>query len=159
MDAKAFRLHRIALGLTQAQLGERIGLSRVMIGLMERGQRPIPPRTVAAMAAVQPRPLERSVQTYTPLTVKLEKAFLASGLNYRTDYIVDDVRVDFYLTDLNLVIYVDELKYSENKKNLKSVDMICINGKGALSAFITLIKHGGFYAKMNAGNDPYSISV
>ncbi len=35
---------RMSLGLSQAALGSRLGLSRVMIGLMERG-RPIEPRT------------------------------------------------------------------------------------------------------------------
>jgi transcriptional regulator with XRE-family HTH domain len=44
-DLKAIREH---LGLSQDEMAERLGLSRVMVGLMERDQRPIERRTEQA---------------------------------------------------------------------------------------------------------------
>lgn len=40
---------RQSLGLSQAALGDELHLSRVMIGLMERGEKPIEKRTELAI--------------------------------------------------------------------------------------------------------------
>lgn len=45
MQGSELRAIREAAGLDQQQFGERLGLSRVTVGLMERGQKPIEPRT------------------------------------------------------------------------------------------------------------------
>lgn len=49
MQAKELRELLKAFGLTQAELGARIGLSRVTVGLMARGQTPIERRTALAI--------------------------------------------------------------------------------------------------------------
>lgn len=45
MNPAALRALRKSIGLTQAEFGEELGLSRVSIGLMERGLVPIDRRT------------------------------------------------------------------------------------------------------------------
>ena len=40
---------RLKLGLTQQGLADALGMSRVMVGLMERGERPIERRTWLAV--------------------------------------------------------------------------------------------------------------
>tara|TARA_B100000678_G_C18031651_1_gene430970 strand:- start:234 stop:416 length:183 start_codon:yes stop_codon:yes gene_type:complete len=52
MQADQIKAQRKAAGMTQAELGEAIGLSRVTIGLMERGQAPIEKRTWLAVLYV-----------------------------------------------------------------------------------------------------------
>src|SRR6218665_1620347 len=48
MQASELKAIREGLGLSQDEMAERLGLSRVMIGLMERGQKPIERRTAQA---------------------------------------------------------------------------------------------------------------
>lgn len=45
MTASELKKARVALGLSQAQLAEELGLSRYFVGLMERGDRRIEKRT------------------------------------------------------------------------------------------------------------------
>ena len=49
MTAKQLKKARVKLGLTQAQMAEKLGLSRVMIGLMERHKKAIDIRTALAV--------------------------------------------------------------------------------------------------------------
>lgn len=48
MQPEELKALRKATGLSQAQMGEEMGLSRVTIGLMERGEAPIEKRTELA---------------------------------------------------------------------------------------------------------------
>lgn len=159
MDGASLRKRRVALRLTQAEFGQRIGLSRVMVGLMERGQRSIPPRTAVAISAVQPRPLERCAETYAPLTVKLEKALISAGVNYIADHPAGDRMIDFYLPELRVALYVETSRAERRRDMTTEIDTISIAGKSALGAFITLIQYGGIHARLNAGRDPYAEEV
>jgi transcriptional regulator with XRE-family HTH domain len=49
MQGAEFKAIREALGMTQAGLAEALGISRVFVGLMERGERPVEKRTALAM--------------------------------------------------------------------------------------------------------------
>jgi len=49
MTGEELEQARRKLGLTQQQLGDELHLSRVMVGLMERGKKPIDRRTDLAM--------------------------------------------------------------------------------------------------------------
>lgn len=49
MQADELKTARKALGLTQAELGEAIGMTGTSIGLMERGAAPIEKRTALAV--------------------------------------------------------------------------------------------------------------
>lgn len=56
MQAQELREILDTSGMTHAQLGERIGLSRVSIGTMARGQSPIEKRTALAIRYVLEHP-------------------------------------------------------------------------------------------------------
>lgn len=47
MDKEVFKSARKSLGMTQSEFGEKISLTREMVGLIERGEKPITPSTVA----------------------------------------------------------------------------------------------------------------
>ena len=49
MTGKELKEARDKLGLTQSELADKIGMSRVMIGLMERDVQPIEKRTELAV--------------------------------------------------------------------------------------------------------------
>lgn len=49
MQGNELRECRKSLGLTQEQLAETLGLTQTYIGLMERGAKPIEPRTALAV--------------------------------------------------------------------------------------------------------------
>ena len=49
MTAQDLKEARLKLGLTQQQLGDELHLSRVAIGLMERGTKPVVRRTDLSM--------------------------------------------------------------------------------------------------------------
>lgn len=52
MQPEELKILRKSAGYTQGELGDAIGLSRVTIGLMERGDAPIEKRTAIAVRAV-----------------------------------------------------------------------------------------------------------
>ena len=56
MQPDELRAVRKAAGLSQAELGDAIGLTRVTIGLMERGGAPIEKRTALAVRYVIDHP-------------------------------------------------------------------------------------------------------
>lgn len=58
MQGDEMKALRKAAGLTQEQLADAIGLSRVTIGLMERGQAPIERRTALAVRYLSEHPEE-----------------------------------------------------------------------------------------------------
>ena len=49
MTGSDFKQVRRKLGLTQQQLGDELHMTRVMVGLMERGEKPIERRTEYAV--------------------------------------------------------------------------------------------------------------
>lgn len=156
MNGDEMRSLRTKLGLTQAELGEQLGLSRVMIGLMERGEKKVSLRTRTALAAVQPHPLDKSTSTFAPLTVRLEKALIAAGIDYSADHMIEGQMVDFYLTDLDIALYVETSRWNARSRILPGIDTITVVGKSAVDAFTTLIRFGGVHARMNAGRDAYA---
>ena len=148
-----------ALGLTQAEPAQRLGLSRVMIGLMERGLRETSARTRAAVLSAQPRPLERTTSTFAPLTRKLETAFITNGIAYEADCMIDGQLADFHLVDLGIALFVETSRWETRSRAPMNIDMISIVGKSALNAFITLIQHGGVHACLSASQDPYAVDT
>ena len=52
MQPEELKALRVKAGMSQAALGEAIGMSRVTIGLMERGEAPIEKRTGLAVRYV-----------------------------------------------------------------------------------------------------------
>ena len=52
MQPEELKAMRVEAGMSQAELGAAIGMSRVTIGLMERGEAPIEKRTELAVRYV-----------------------------------------------------------------------------------------------------------
>jgi DNA-binding XRE family transcriptional regulator len=53
MTAQSLKKFRQRLSLTQTELGEKLGMTRNAITLMEMGVRPILPRTVLALETIE----------------------------------------------------------------------------------------------------------
>ena len=47
---RAVRDRREALGLNQRELGDRLGITQKMVGAVERGETPLPPRLAGGLA-------------------------------------------------------------------------------------------------------------
>lgn len=62
MQGEELKALRKATGMTQADFGTAMGLSRVSIGLMERGEAPIERRTILAARYLAEHP-EAAVET------------------------------------------------------------------------------------------------
>lgn len=87
MRGHELREARKRLGLSQAELAERIGLSRDFIGLMERGRAPITARTRAAIAELRPPPPpDNELVTTDPMERIIERALRRAGLDFSTDF-------------------------------------------------------------------------
>lgn len=150
------REHRRALGLTQQGLAKRIGLTREMIGLMERGVKSISARTAAAVMAAHPKALERRPTQYAPLLIKLEHALLEARIAYTIDHELGGEAVVLRLDELAIALYVAVARSDAPDKVTGDIDTISICGKAALNAFITLLQYGGVHARLGAQQDAYA---
>lgn len=54
MQAEELKAIRTATGLSQAEFADRLGMSRVFVGMMERGDRPIEQSTALAIRYLDP---------------------------------------------------------------------------------------------------------
>ena len=116
MEAAELRRCRKAAGLTQAQLGTRLGLHRDFIGLMERGIQPIAERTALAVAAlsVDTPPAEvpplPSLVTTDPMEQIIERALLEAGISFVADRDGGTpTNLDFHLPDQDVFIEVKRM--------------------------------------------------
>jgi len=116
MDGKELRARRKALGLTQAELGARLGYHRDHVGLMERGTQPVPDRTALAVSALDagspsvgigPLP---PLSTTDPMERLVERALQRAGILYEPDRDGrNPVGLDFYLPDHDVHIEVKRM--------------------------------------------------
>lgn len=156
MTGIELREYRLALGLSQAQLAERIGLTRVMVSMMERDRKAITLRTIAAVKAALPAPANQPIANHSVLHRKLELALQNAGISYTANKKYGDHAADFYLKDLDIALYVDAVRSEARRKITTEVDTISVAGRFALDAFTTLIERGGVQAYLNAGREPYA---
>lgn len=91
MNGDELRARRKAAGLTQAQLGVRLGLHRDFVGLMERGAQPIAERTALAVTAISPEAPSTEARELPPLITTdpmeriIERALLTAGIPFVAD--------------------------------------------------------------------------
>ena len=116
MDASELRRRRKAAGLTQAGLGEKLGLHRDFIGLMERGGQPIAERTALAVEALEARrPPLLSDQHAKPVSTDpmeriVEQALIDAGIPYIADRDAGTShRLDFDLPEHGVAIEVKRM--------------------------------------------------
>jgi transcriptional regulator with XRE-family HTH domain len=140
MDGNELRQRRLAEGLTQAQLAERLHLSRDFIGGMERGVKPISERTAMQMTAlsmdapstgVTPKP---PLVTNDPMEQIIERALQDAGLRYATDHGgVNPSRLDFRLLDYDVEIEVKRFHTDRIGEQMKRApNVIVAQGEAAV---------------------------
>lgn len=146
MEALDFRNKRQRLGFTQAQMGQRLGFSRVHVGLMERGQAPITDRTAELVDAMRPPPLEREASAHDPLERILEQALIDAGIRYQLETERShDHGLDFHLPDHDIAIEVKAMHTPRVERQLERYrDVILLQGRKSVEAFAHLIRCGVF---------------
>ncbi len=145
MDGTELKAKRKALGMTQAQFAAALGLSRVFIGLMERGAEPVSPRTATAVQHLTPPPLARKPSLSDPMERLIEEALIGAGICFETDTGGGtDHRLDFHLPDFNLAIEVKRFHTPRVVEQLaRAPDVILAQGEGAVRALTQMIRRGG----------------
>ncbi len=144
MDGDELKFVRKAAGLTQQELANNLGLSRVYLGLMERGKKPISRRTVEAVRAIQVRPLDVVTAEADPLFRQFENALINSGLNFEVTHHSDKDVSEYLIIDLNL-----RIKMSRDTRidTITDHDItrgnISVRGKSAIKLLSDLIRIGG----------------
>lgn len=144
MDGKELTEIRKALGLSQAEFGERIGMSRVMVGLMERDQRPISARTEAAARSLSFKATSTEPTAHDPMERIIEAALLDAGVQFKTDQGGHTThRLDFEL-DNGVAIEVKRFHSPRAIEQLSRVDnAILAQGVGAVNQLAELFRRAG----------------
>lgn len=133
MDAIELRQRRKAAGLTQAQLGTKLGLHRDFIGLMERGLQPIAERTALAITALSPNAPSAGVRALPPLVTTdpmeqiIERALLTAGIRFVADRDGGTSHnLDFDLPDHGVAIEVKRLHSERTGDQMKRAPNVIV---------------------------------
>lgn len=133
MDGTELRQRRKAAGITQAELGERLGLHRDFIGLMERGVQPIAERTALAVTALSLNAPSTGVTPLAPLLTTdpmeqiIERALQRAGIRYVTDQGgANPSRLDFQLPDFDVEIEVKRFHSERTGDQMKRAPNVIV---------------------------------
>lgn len=148
MDAAELRRCRKAAGLTQAQLGARLGLHRDFIGLMERGVQPIAERTALAITALSfdapstgigPRP---APVTTDPMERLVEDALIDAGIPFVADRDGGTAHnLDFHLPDHDVAIEVKRMHSPRVAEQMSRADNVIVaQGEAAVRLLAAAIR-------------------
>lgn len=156
MDASELRQRRKAAGLTQAQLGARLGLHRDFIGLMERGLQPITERTALAVTALRPDAPSTGVvplRTKDPMERIIEKALVEAGIDFETDQGgKTENALDFYLPAWGIAIEVKRFYTARTGEQMaRAPNVIVAQGERAVRFLAAAIRSGDFFQLATAG--------
>lgn len=139
VEPHELRARRLALGLTQNELAQTIGVTRTYLGLMERGKKAISQRIADAVCRAGPQSLDQISRETDPLMRAIEIALIEAGLPFERKFRSGDGLFDFYLRELALGIVVQRDQMSPILKTADVRDIIIANGKLAAEAIATLI--------------------
>lgn len=140
MTGSELRSLRMALGYSQAELAVRIGLTRVFVGLMERGVKPVSARTQVAVETLRPKPLNFIPSEFNPYVRKIEQALIDCSMSYSIDHIEGDDLTIFYVDDLPVkLIYKPDYRSFDNK-NAYIDDNIVIQGRSSVNLICKLLR-------------------
>ncbi|MFQ3894628.1 helix-turn-helix transcriptional regulator [Sphingobium sp. R-7] len=106
MQADELKAARKVMGLSQEQMAEAIGLSRVLIGQMERGQAPIEKRTALAVAAI----LSGGTSTQDTRSATMNDAAKARFRQFADSWNDEDVVDDSGVTGADLKAIADMIE-------------------------------------------------
>lgn len=144
MDSEEFKSIRESAELSQAELAVFLGLSRVFVGLMERGKKPITRRTEEAMRSVGRKPAQVVSTEGDPLLRDFEDALSASEIHFSVVHDIDN-DIAFYSTDrpkMRVSISRATAVTSVQDTDFSS-DFIAIRGLAAAKLFTRLLKQFG----------------
>lgn len=151
MTPEELRAIRVALDLSQQEFAERLGLSRVMVGLMERGEKPISARTAAAAKALSFRPSDAEATAHDPMERIIEAALLDAGIEFKMDHGGGTRhRLDFELAN-GVAIEVKRFHSPRAIEQLSRVEnVIFVQGDVAARQLADLIRRAGMERRREA---------
>lgn len=138
MKGNELRSLRKSLGYTQAEFGALVGLSRDYVGLIERGEAEIAPRTALAVKAIRPKGAgEGDPSTTDTLERMVEKALIDAGIRYVADRGgASATGLDFHLPDLGVDIEVKRFHSPRTVEQIgRSPNVILLQGERAAKLF------------------------
>ena len=145
MDAVELRRLRKNAGLTQAELGQRLGLHRDFIGLMERGVQPIAERTALAVTALDRARASADhgpLLTNDPMERIVEQALRDARISYVPDRDVE-AALDFFLPDFDVHIEVKRLHTDRVAVQMaRAENVIVAQGEAAVHFLADAIRSG-----------------
>ncbi len=138
---------RAALGLSQADFAERLGMSRDHYGRLERGTSPIRDTVAAAVRNMRPAPLDAKPSSRDPVERIIEQALIDAGIRYATDQGGGtDSRLDFRLLDYGIEIEVKRFYTARAAEQIaRSPDVILVQGERAARFVAAAIRSGDFF--------------
>jgi transcriptional regulator with XRE-family HTH domain len=139
-DGLTMRAIRLSLGLTQKELAEKISVSRVFVGMMERGEKPISSRTQLALLSLRPRALEQKPREYDPLLRQIEEALIENGVDFTPQFRSDGQLFDFFLPEFEIGICLDREISREIRPTRQVRGIVSVAGSSAAEAFVLLLK-------------------
>lgn len=144
MDHTDLKRLRLSLGLSQAEMADQIGVSRVYFGLMERGKKPIARRSAAAAQAALPKAKQERSAEADPLFRDLEEAIIRSGFSFKITDDSDFEVITYAFDDLDLKIFASRY---ERQKMAEYIDKgesgIFLIGAGSINTFREIITFSG----------------
>ena len=148
MNFSDLRALREALGLTQAELADEIGISRVYLGLMERGLRPISQRTAVALSRAHPKALPLATVETDPLLRRFENALISSGIEFDVRHIGDLEIAEYDIKSIDIPLLLGRHNRHDLAEKVKSLHRgIFVLGTPAIELLASLFESGGAQAQ------------
>ena len=139
MSPSEFRAIRLALGLTQADFADAVGVTRTYVGLLERGQKPISRRIADAAIRATPKPLNLISAETDPILREIELTLIRRGISFEKNFQSESEIFDFFLNEFSLGIVIQRDHMTALRKTRDVRDIIVANGKLAAEAISMLI--------------------
>ena len=144
MDRFEFKTIREAMGLTQAELGDALGVSRVFIGLMERGHKSVSKRTAEAMRSLRPKPLDISTTETDTFYRSIEVALITAGIAFTVKYATENDIAEYELDRPSINLIVSRYDHEGVRKKIQiEKSGLFVVGASAAKFVTDLITLGG----------------
>lgn len=138
-NGEDLRAIRLGLGLSQLQFATKLGLSRVYVGLLERGIKPVTERTKIAAFGLRPKPIERPLGEFDPLSRQIEAELLSNGLDFVRQFPSGGMIFDFFLPEFELAINVQREQSEAFRPTPEVRGLIAATGKNAIEILALIL--------------------
>lgn len=123
MDQFEFKTIRKAMGLTQSELGDALGVSRVFVGLMERGHKSVSKRTAEAMRSLRPKPLDVRTTETDPFYRSIEVALITAGIKFTVTHATETQMAEYQLERPSINLIVSRYDHEAVRKKIQLDNM------------------------------------